>query len=266
MTDAATILVTGGTGTLGRPVVELFRAGGGGFGGRFGAGGAGAGGGREVRVLSRHAGTGRFVGDLKTGSGLADAIRGVTTVVHLATSFGGGDARMTRNLLDAAQKAGVSHLVYISIVGIDKISLGYYKQKLDCERMIEASPLPHTIIRATQVHNLVASLFAAQRYSPVLFAPSIRVQPIAVHEVAARLVALADGEPAGRVADIGGPERLTGRQLADGWKRYRGSRRAVWPLRLPGSTFRTLAAGSNLVDGDPYGVTTWTEFLARRDR
>ena len=250
MSGASTILVTGGTGTLGRPLVEKLRSGGE----------------RVVRVLSRHAGGGRFVGDLKTGSGLEAAFRGATSVIHLATSFAGGDARMTRNVLDAAKNAGVAHVVYISIVGIDKISLGYYREKLECERILEASPVPHTIVRATQVHDLVASLFAAQRYSPVLFAPSIRVQPIAVEEVAARLVSLVDGEPAGRVADIGGPEKLTGRQLADEWKRARGSRRAVLPVRLPGTAFRTLASGSNLVDGEPYGVTTFAEFLARRVR
>ena len=173
---------------------------------------------------------------------------------------------MTRNLIDAAQDAGVAHIVYISIVGIDKISLGYYRQKLECERILQASPVPHTIVRATQVHELVAALFAAQRFSPVLFAPSIRIQPISVDEVAARLVSLVDGPPVGRVADIGGPEKLTGRQLADQWKRYRGSRRAVWPLRLPGKAFRTLAAGSNLVDGAPYGAITFSDFLAHRVR
>ncbi len=249
---AGTVLVTGGTGTLGVPAVERLRGGGDGE--------------RDVRVLSRHAGPGRYVGDLRTGSGLADALSGVTTVLHLATSFVSGDSRMTRNLLDAALKAGVAHVVYLSIVGIDKVSLGYYGEKLESERLITASPVPHTILRATQVHNLVATLFASQRYSPVLFAPSIRVQPIAVDEVGARLVELVDEGPAGRVADIGGPERLTGRQLADEWKRSRGSRRAVWPVKLPGASFRTLAAGSNLVDGEPYGVMTFSEFLARRTR
>ncbi len=217
MVDTSRILVTGGTGTIGRPVVELLRSGGGG---------------RDVRVLSRRAGPGRVVGDLKTGVGLEDALRGVTAVVHLATSFGGGDSRMTGNLLEAARKAGVGHVVHISIVGIDRISLGYYREKLESERIVAASPVPDSIVRATQVHNLVATLFAAQRYSPVLFAPSIRMQPIAVEEVAARLVELVNGEPAGRVADIGGPEQLTVRELADEWKRFRGSRRAVSPLRI----------------------------------
>jgi uncharacterized protein YbjT (DUF2867 family) len=157
-------------------------------------------------------------------------------------------------------------MVYVSIVGIDKIALGYYKEKLECERLVTLSSVPHTIIRAAQVHDLVAALFAFQRYSPVLLAPSIRFQSISVEEVGARLVELVRGRPAGRVADIGGPERLTGRQVAEEWKRYRGSRRAVWPLRLPGAAFRALAAGSNLPDGDPYGVITFREFLAARPR
>ncbi len=207
-------------------------------------------------------GDGRLVGDLKTGAGLADALSGVDTVLHLATGSRPGDAETTRTLLEASHAAGVSHFVYISIVGIDAIPVGYYRVKLECERMITASPLPHTILRATQFHDLIAKVFSAQRYSPVIVAPSVRFQPIAVEEVAGRLVSLVDGGPAGRVDDIGGPEQLTGRALADAWKSVRGSRRPVWPLRLPGATFRALASGKNMVDGEPYGIRTWGDFLA----
>lgn len=259
MTDTATILVTGGTGTIGAPTVELLRGAGAGAAG-------GSGGARNVRVLSRHAGPGRFLGDLRTGAGLPAALDGVRTVVHLATSFSGGDSRMTQNLLEAARKEGVTHIVHLSIVGIDAIDLGYYRQKLESERLVTVSDIPHTILRATQVHDLVRALFAGQRFSPVLIAPSIRIQPIAVEEVGTRLVELVAAGPAGRVADIGGPEQLTGRQLADRWKSSRRSRRAIWPLRLPGAAFRTLAAGSNLVDGPPYGVQTFAEFLVRNAR
>ena len=199
---------------------------------------------REVRVLSRHAGPGLFVGDLKTGAGLADALAGVTTVVHLATSFGGGDSRMTQNLLDAAQAAGVVHVVYVSIVGIDKITLGYYKEKLECERLVTVSPMPHTILRATQVHNLVATLFAA----PAVLTRAVRsVDPDPADRGARR--SERDWSSSWRAsrldgcADIGGPERLTGRQLADEWKRYRGSRRAVWPLKVAGRCLSCAGCG-----------------------
>jgi uncharacterized protein YbjT (DUF2867 family) len=241
------ILVTGGTGTLGRPIVNRLRNDG-----------------RDVRVLSRRAGPGRIVGDLTTGNGIRDALAGVDTVLHLATASGPGDAAATRILLAAAADAGVSHLIYISIVGIDDIPLAYYREKVECERMIVAARMPHTILRATQFHDLVATIFTAQRYSPVLFAPSISVQPIAATEVGTRLIELADGAPVGRVEDIGGPERMTGRELATAWNEATGSRRAVWPLHLPGKTFQAFAAGHNLVQGEPYGRVTFAEFLAER--
>jgi uncharacterized protein YbjT (DUF2867 family) len=243
----AVTLVTGGTGTLGRPTVNRLRDDG-----------------QEVRVLSRQAGAGRVVGDLATGAGIREALAGVDAVLHLATARRPGDAAATRILLDAAMDAGVSHLVYISIVGIDDIPLAYYREKLECERMIAAAPVPHTILRATQFHDLMATIFAAQTYSPVLFAPSISVQPIAVDEVGGRLVELVDSAPAGRVDDIGGPEKLTGGELAAKWKAAKGSRRAVWPLRLPGMTFQAFASGHNVVPGEPFGRVTFSEYLAER--
>jgi uncharacterized protein YbjT (DUF2867 family) len=246
VTLSGVILVTGGTGTLGRPTVQRLRNGG-----------------RDIRVLSRRAGPGRVVGDLATGDGIRDALVGVDTVLHLATTGGAGDAAATRILLAAAADAGVSHFVYISIVGIDDIPMAYYREKAECERMIVAAPVPHTILRATQFHDFVATIFAAQKYSPVLFAPSISVQPIAVAEVGARLIELVDA-PVGRVDDIGGPELLTGPELATAWREATGSRRPVWPLRLPGKAFQAIASGHNLVRGETYGRESFAEFLAER--
>ena len=116
-----TILVTGGTGTLGRHVTERLR-----------------GDGHEVRVLSRS--TQPYAVDLrKGGPGLDTAMAGVDTVVHCASSQSGGDQEAAARLIEAAKKAGVRHLVYISIVGVDLVPLGYYKSKLAVERMVEAS-------------------------------------------------------------------------------------------------------------------------------
>ncbi len=182
------ILVTGGTGGLGRPVVEQLR-----------------GAGHEPRVLSRSTG-----GDLSTAVGLESALDGVETVLHLATSRGTKDSAQTKNLLTAGKH--VQHLVYISIVGIDDIPFPYYRDKLATERMIEDSGIPHTILRATQFHDFVADFIRPLRRSPVLFALDVSAQPIAVDEVAARLVELAFDSPQGRVPDIGGPQQLTVRE------------------------------------------------------
>ena len=241
----ATILVTGATGTLGTATVARLRAAG-----------------HDVRALSRRTGPGLVTGDLLSGDGLAAALDGVGTVVHLAT--GRDDVRATGNLLEAARVAGVEHLVLISIVGIDGIPLGYYRQKLEVERLVTGSGVAHTVLRATQFHTFVERLFTAQRWLPAVLAPAFALQPIAVEEVADRLVELAGASPAGRVPDIGGPVRASGPELAAAWARARGVRRPILPLRLPGATFAGYRAGHQLVDGPAYGAVTFEEHLAAR--
>ena len=107
--SASKVLVTGGTGVLGRRVVDLLEHTG-----------------VETRVLSRGSRPGTIRGDLLTGEGLEVAVRGADTIIHCASSpFRKArrvDVEGTRRLLEAAARAGVSHLVYISIVGIDRAS------------------------------------------------------------------------------------------------------------------------------------------------
>ena len=244
------ILVTGGTGRLGVPTVARLRAAG-----------------HDVRALSRHeGGDGRVVGDLRSGEGVREAVIGAETVVHLATrnGVGSGEAPLMRTIIDAAREAGVRQVVYVSIVGVDRIPLGYYRQKLEAEQLLEASGLPHTILRATQFHELVTDIFTAQRFLPVVFAPKLSVQSIAADDVAARVAALAAAEPAGRVPDIGGPERLPVLELARQWADAASVRRRIVPVSLPGKTFAAIAAGHNLVPGPPYGTTTFAALLAAK--
>jgi uncharacterized protein YbjT (DUF2867 family) len=243
-----TTLVTGATGTLGTPTVTRLRTAG-----------------HGVRALSRRSGPGLTTGDLLTGAGLRAAVNGVDTVVHLATGpRGKGDVEATRTLLQAAGDAGVRHLVLISIVGIDDIPLGYYRDKKVIERLVRESGLPFTLLRATQFHSFVEALFTAQRAFPVVAAPMFRLQPIAVEEVADRLVELADAAPAGRVADIGGPEQQSVPDLARLWARATGTRRPIVPLSLPGKLCAAYRAGSALVPGPAYGRQTFAGRLAAR--
>jgi uncharacterized protein YbjT (DUF2867 family) len=241
-----TILVTGGTGTLGRPSVVRLRAAG-----------------HDVRVLSRKRGPGLVTADLRTGEGIQQAMTGADAVLHLAT--GRKDVALARTLIDTAREAGIAHLVLISIVGIDQIPLGYYRGKLEIERLVTESTLPHTILRATQFYNLLEMLFRAQRFSPLVFAPSITLQPIAVEEVADRLVELIAADPAGRVPDVGGPQERTVPELARAWKLARRSRRPVVPVKLAGKTFAAFAAGHALASGPAYGTRTFEDFLAERN-
>jgi len=240
-----TILVTGGTGTLGRPTVERLRAAG-----------------HDVRVLSRTAGEGRLVRELSTGAGLAEAVQGAGTVLHLANGMG-QEAAQTARLAATAREAGVRHLVYISIVGIERNPFAYYRAKLASETAVEESGVPFTILRATQFHDFIANLVKGQTRLPFAVIPAMRAQPIAVEEVAGRLVELAAGAPAGRVPDIAGPEQGELRGFAAQWYAEHRRPKRILGIRLPGAAFRAFREGAQLGTLPGYGTETFAEYAAR---
>ncbi len=88
--------------------------------------------------------------DPAPGDGLAGAVHGVDAVVHLASAPGRGSAQpdvaATRRLVAAAHRAGVRHLVYVSIVGVDRVPLAYYRAKLAAEGVVRAGPVPFTML------------------------------------------------------------------------------------------------------------------------
>ncbi|MFD9401952.1 SDR family oxidoreductase [Streptomyces sp. NPDC060011] len=242
-----TILVTGGTGTLGRHVCERLRADG-----------------HAVRVLSRH--TQPYAVDLREGGGALDAaVSGADAIVHCASSPRGGDERAAGHLVAAARRAAVPHLLYISIVGVDTVPMGYYKAKLAVERQIEESGLGWTILRATQFHELVDQVLTGLAKPPLLFLPAgASDQPIEVTEVADRLAELAAGAPAGRVADLGGPEVRTFRSLAAAHLRATGKRRPVIDVRLWGGAYRAFRDGHHLTPEHAVGKGTFEDYLKVR--
>jgi uncharacterized protein YbjT (DUF2867 family) len=256
------IVVTGGTGTLGRRVVpRLAEAG------------------REVRVLTRHARPGedgiRYLnGDLATGEGVEPAVDGAGVIVHCAGT-GKGDDVLARNLVRAvSSRAGAPHLVYISVVGADRIPVvsavdramfGYFGYKLAAERIVAESGLPWTTLRAAQFHDLILMVARQLAKLPVLPLPSgSRFQPVETDEVAARLVELALGEPAGLVPDLAGPRIYLAAELMRGFLRATGRRRPIVPIRLPGRAAAAVRAGANLAPEHAAGRKTWEEFLAEQ--
>lgn len=183
-------------------------------------------------------------------------------IVHCATSLTGGETAAARNLISAARGAGSPHLVYISIVGIDRVPLACYRAKLATERLIEDSGLPWTMLRATQFHDLILRLFTAQTRLPLLLVPAgFWFQPVEVGEVAARLAELAARPPAGREPDLGGPQIRPVGDLAHGYVRSAGRHRALLPV--PGAAAAAFRRGGHLAPGHATGRVTFEQFLAR---
>ena len=261
------ILVTGGTGNLGRELVPRLIARG-----------------HAVRVLTRRERYGpngeRFVrGDLITGEGLDEAVKDVDAIVHCATGAADSglrgvisqkatqttDVDPTARMLERAKALGGSPFVlYISIVGIDRIPIGYYKTKLATERVIEASGLSHTILRTTQWHTLAAELGRRVLRGPVAFVPrGMKSQLLDAGEVAERMVKLFDERPAGRAPDMGGPEVLDLSDIVRSYARAVGKRRPVVGVPLPGKGMAGFRAGYNLTPEHADGRITWAQWLER---
>lgn len=260
-----TVLLTGGTGTLGQRVLpRLIDTG------------------AQVRVLSRSrrepgdaepgSGVTYLIGDLAADVGVAEAVADVDVIVHCAGTAK-GDREQTRNLVRAARNAGSPHLVYISVIGadrvpqtgrIDRAMYGYFGSKRDAERLITDSGLPWTILRASQFHDLVLTTVSQLAKLPVVPVPSgFRFQPVDADEVAARLVELAMGPPAGLVADFAGPRVYKLDTLVRDYLRAHRRRRPLLPMRMPGAASRAFRDGVNLAPSHAVGRRTWEEFVGQ---
>lgn len=237
------IAVAGGTGLTGRHVVQALEARG-----------------DEAVVLSRSAGV-----DLRTGAGLEAALAGVEAVIDVSNvatqrrsvSVGFFD-EAGRRLQTAASRAGVRHLVTLSIVGVDRVRNPYYAGKLRQEQIVRDGEVPWTILRATQFHEFATQVLGAVP-GPVAVVPEMRTQPIAVREVADALAVLAAEQPQGMAPDLAGPRveslaDMVRRLIAAGGAR----RRPVLSLRIPGPMSR---GGLLPTEAGPRGVQTFDEWL-----
>lgn len=240
------VAVAGGTGVAGREVVATL-----------------ADRGHEPVVVARSRGV-----DLLTGQGLDAALEGVDTVIDVSNIETMGFRKAERffrtaggNLLRAAERAGVRHHVTLSIVGIDRVPLGYYRAKLVQEQVARSGSVPWTVVRATQFHELAFQL-AARTPGPLLVVPPMATQPIAVREAAGALVTVAEGPPRGMAPQVAGPRVEDMADLIRRLLRSRGSRRLVLSPRLPGGVFSALANGGLLpTETGPRGAQTWDEWL-----
>jgi uncharacterized protein YbjT (DUF2867 family) len=254
------VLVTGGNGALGREVVpKLIEAD------------------YTARIMSRRPrpakllpGTEWVQADLETGQGISEAVSGIDVIVHAASSVTRHtrqvDVDGTRMLLEKARAAGVSHVIYISIVGVDRIPFAYYRHKLAAEEVIESAGVPWSILRATQFHYLLDLFLRALTKPPLvtLLPTDLKFQPIATSEVASRLCEIVSTGPGGHLPDIGGPQVHTFGELARTWLDIRGMRRAVIPLPLPGKVAQGFRRGYNTCPEHVLGKITWAEWVRQR--
>ena len=240
------IAVAGGTGVVGRHVVEALAA-------------AGC----EPVVLARSTGV-----DLVSGAGLDAALTGARAVVDVSnvatqrrSASVGFFTAATSALLAAGARAGVRHHVVLSIVGVDRVDTGYYAGKRRQEELVLAGGVPATVLRATQFHEFADQVLAIAG-GPVAPVPSMRVQPVAAREVGAHLAGLALAEPQGRAPELAGPEVHELTDLVRRLLRARGSRRLVLPLKGPTAASRAAVGGALLPTGPgPRGGQTFDEWL-----
>jgi len=263
------ILVTGGTGHLGRDLVPNLKQAG-----------------HRLRLLARHPATDAEIdwvkGDLSTGEGLSEAVRDVDLVLHAATNSPiarrGGfrptdlfrtpsdvDLEGTRRLIAAAQGAGVERFTHISIVGIDQAKYPYAEVKFAGETLVRESGLRWSVIRGTPFYYLIDGFFGGLRGLPIWMLPTgLPFQPCDSRDYAKYIAECVTDEGTGDRREFGGPEVLSLGEVARQYQAVRGFHRPILhlPLGPLADRFKPMfpAAAPDAVRG----TTTWRAWL--RDR
>jgi uncharacterized protein YbjT (DUF2867 family) len=194
MNDKMKIVVIGGSGLIGKKLVNDLRARG-----------------QEVVAASPSLGVNTI-----TGEGLAEALKGARVVVDVANAPSWEDQAVLeffetsgRNLLSAEAAAGVRHHVALSVIGTDRLlASGYFRAKMAQENLITASPIPYTIVRVTQFFEFVGGIAQFSTEGATVRLPSVLMQPIAADDVAAALAAIALEEPKHGLLELAGPEQI----------------------------------------------------------
>ena len=188
------IVVIGGTGLIGSKLVEKLREHG-----------------HEAVPASPDSGVNTL-----TGEGLAEVLSGAQVVVDVSNSPSFEDEAVlaffetsTRNLLEAEGAAGVGHHVALSVVGTDRLSeSGYFRAKIAQEKLIEGSPIPYSIVHATQFFEFVKSIADAATDGDTVRLAPVLIQPMAAEDVAAAVGRTAVGSPLNGIVEVAGPEQF----------------------------------------------------------
>jgi uncharacterized protein YbjT (DUF2867 family) len=207
------IVVIGGTGLIGKKVVTNLRQRG-----------------HEVLPASPSSGV-----NTVTGEGLAQALAGAQVVVDVANAPSWEDNAVLaffessgRNLVAAETAAGIHHHLALSVVGTDHLlASGYFRAKLAQENLIKASPIPYTIVRATQFFEFVSGIAQAATEGQTIRLPPVLMQPIASDDVAAAMAEAAIANPLNDTIDLAGPEPIRQNQLVRQFLTATGDARTV---------------------------------------
>ena len=206
------IVVIGGTGLIGSKTVAILRQ-------RC----------HEAIAASPNSGVNTI-----TGEGLKESLAGAQAVVDLANSPSFEDKAVLeffetseRNLLPAEASAGVRHHVALSIVAIDRTDNGYFRAKVAQEKLIVASGIPYTIIRATQFMEFLRGIADSAADGKTVRLPPVLFQPIAADDVAANVAEVALAEPRNGIVEIAGPERAAFDEIVAGYLKAVGDPRQV---------------------------------------
>ena len=242
------IAVAGGTGVVGQHVVAAITVAG-----------------HEPVVLARSTGV-----DVLSGRGLDDAVAGAEVVVDVSNvvttsrrTAEGFFTAATTNLLAAGRRAGVQHHVTLSIVGVDRVDVGYYLAKRAQEELVLSARTSSSVLRTTQFHEFAAQLLD-RGWGPVVPVPRMRVQPVSAREAAQALVDVAIGPARGLAQELAGPDEHEVVDLVRQVSAVSGGARLLVPVRVPGGGGRAMATGALLpTRPDPRGRETFATWLAR---
>ena len=194
-------------------------------------------------------------------------LTGVSTIIHLASSTKkyrySIDVKGTARLLEQAKAASLKHFIYISIVGVDKVPVKYFKIKRQTEQLIEQSGLPYTILRTTQFFSFFEEELLHYLKLPIGILPTgIVYQPIEIQYVVQKLVELASSDPQNAIIELGGVETITLGEAAKLWLRKHGKKKPILAIPMTllgklGKQMKNAALTSPSIETKSVNWETW---------
>jgi uncharacterized protein YbjT (DUF2867 family) len=250
------ILITGGTGTLGRAIIKQL---------------AGLG---TINIISSRdnaeitAPANIIKADLTDADSLKQVVSKANVIIHCAsnpTNAFAVDLEGTRNLLNCINTTALKHFIYISIAGVDKSQFPYYVVKRRVEQLVEAAGIPFTILRATQFHDFVLyRMIKSFETDGVLTIPQgLKFQSVDITEVAAKVKELTLTTPTNDVITFAGPQIQTIEEMAATYLNISGHPGPLKTEKMEGERFDMLRSGINLCPDKAFGKITWNVFLTK---